>query len=277
MQGFVCPKCYENLILSGKSLVCSNNHCFDISKSGYVNLLQNNQSSSKRHGDDKLMVKARTDFLNNGYYDKLIFTVANLVNKYSGENPVVLDAGCGECKYTDEVEKMLSSNCKSPVVLGVDISKEAVNFGAKRNKKLNLAVASISKLPIANKSVDLVLNIFAPSFPQEFARILNDNGYLIKVIPLENHLIELKQAIYDVAYKNEIEDSELDGFSKIEAINLEYVFDLYNNQDIKNLFMMTPYYYKTSIADQKKLDNIEKLSVTAQFQIIVYKIKNSAE
>ena len=31
----VCPKCGENLVAGGNSLVCKNNHCYDIAKEGY--------------------------------------------------------------------------------------------------------------------------------------------------------------------------------------------------------------------------------------------------
>ena len=45
---------------------------------------------------------------------------------------------------------------------------------------------------------------------------------------------------------------------------------LNSNEDIKALFAMTPYYYKTSAADQAKLDNISHLSVQAEFGICLY-------
>ena len=34
---FQCPICKTDLKLKQKSLFCSNHHCFDISKTGYVN------------------------------------------------------------------------------------------------------------------------------------------------------------------------------------------------------------------------------------------------
>ena len=42
------------------------------------------------------------------------------------------------------------------------------------------------------------------------------------------------------------------------------------NEDIQNLFMMTPYYYKTAREDQEKLKHIEKLDVTTQFRTVIY-------
>ena len=64
---FICPVCKNELNKTGKSFICSNGHCFDMAKSGYVNLLL--KSTGGNHGDNKLMVSARRDFLDKGYYD----------------------------------------------------------------------------------------------------------------------------------------------------------------------------------------------------------------
>ena len=68
MSLFICPVCNSVLTELESMFKCENNHCFDKAKQGYVNLLMSQQSSNKRHGDDKLMVKSRRDFLGNGYY-----------------------------------------------------------------------------------------------------------------------------------------------------------------------------------------------------------------
>ena len=68
MISFICPVCKNELSEEEKLYRCENGHCFDKSKFGYVNLLQSQKSSAKRHGDDRLMVRARRDFLDSGYY-----------------------------------------------------------------------------------------------------------------------------------------------------------------------------------------------------------------
>ena len=75
MVGLRCPVCAGTLERRAGAYVCSAGHSFDIAKSGYVNLLLN--SAQGRHGDDKLMVRARRDFLNKGYYDRFITAVAD--------------------------------------------------------------------------------------------------------------------------------------------------------------------------------------------------------
>lgn len=64
----ICPKCKEKLEKIEKNYVCKNGHTYDIAKSGYVNLLLDNQKHSKNPGDDKDMVISRKKFLEKDYY-----------------------------------------------------------------------------------------------------------------------------------------------------------------------------------------------------------------
>ena len=67
---------------------------------------------------------------------------------------------------------------------------------------------------------------------------------------------------------------EVNAGKETEVIMSEDVhskINLCTNDDIKSLFAMTPYYYKTSEADRKKLDNIDTLETTTEFRVAVYK------
>ena len=114
------------------------------------------------------------------------------------------------------------------------------------------------------------MSVFAPSF-DDTVRVLKKGGTYIKVIPLERHLIELKEAVYDEVYLNKGENEVLDGLTLTEKLTLEQTIHLENNADIDALFKMTPYYYKTSQKDQEKLTRLETLSVLTQFQVLIYK------
>ena len=46
-------------------------------------------------------------------------------------------------------------------------------------------------MPVKDSSCDAVLNVFSPFAPDEYSRVLKDEGVLFRVIPLENHLFEL--------------------------------------------------------------------------------------
>ncbi len=267
MIGFICPICREYLKLTEKSYICCNNHCFDLSKYGYVNLMRSQKSSKKRHGDDKLMLNSRHAFLDKEFYKPLLDELCAILLKISnGKNISVLDAGCGEGYYTANIRKTLP--CSE--FYGIDISKDALIFAAKRDKMLRLAVSSCAKLPFDDKSFNIVLNIFSPTVSEEYSRVLKDTGFLIKAIPLERHLFGLKRSIYANPYENKPEDKNLTGFTLSDYKEIKYSLTLQNNEDIMNLFKMTPYYYKTSREDQAKIEDLNYLETEIEFGICVY-------
>lgn len=255
---FVCPVCKQSLTETEKNYICPSNHNFDKAKQGYVNLLMSNKQSN--HGDDKVMVEARQRFLEKGYYSPM----RDEVNKLLGSGKTVLDAGCGEGYYTS----LFAENNR---VFGIDISKEALKKASRRCKNARFAVASIYDMPIADGTVDVVINIFAPDSASEYLRVLKAGGRLITVTPMENHLIELKAAVYDEPYKNQPLDVARQGYTVLSTTELKYEITLDCNDDIVSLFKMTPYYYNTSLADRQKLDLLDKLNTKIEFLITEYK------
>lgn len=266
---FVCPVCNKELVKADKAFICTNNHCFDISKYGYVNLLMSNQSSLKRHGDDKLMVQSRRRFLEKGFYEKLRNCICDVVREFVADNSRIIDVGCGEGYYTSAVANGNYTVC------GVDISKDALRYSAKAVKSSQFAVASAFSLPVADKSVDCVLNVFAPSAYGEFSRILKNEGVLIKAVPLQEHLWELKCALYDKPYKNKPEKRDEELFTLVEARELKYTIELNSKADIEDLFRMTPYYYKTGRAEAQRLSELNGLKTTVHFCVEVYRGENN--
>lgn len=264
MTDFICPVCGEKLNNNAKSYICPKGHCFDRAKSGYVNLLMS--KGAGRHGDDKLMVRARTEFLNAGYYEPLAQKLFSTAERLVTEPSVIVDAGCGEGYYSAKIEQVSGSR-----VIGIDISKEALIAAGKRSKSMALAVASTSAMPIPDESADIVLNVFSPLFTDEFLRVLKSGGHLIRVVPMEKHLWELKALVYEKPYENDSVELELEGLVLESEEELKYEISLDSGEMIQNLFMMTPYYYKTGEADQKKLLSAEMLKTEIEFCIAVYR------
>ncbi len=99
---------------------------------------------------------------------------------------------------------------------------------------------------------------------------------MVLVIPAENHLYELKQAVYEQSYKNEVKPYELEGFTLLEKRRVTERITLEDNQDIQNLFMMTPYYYKTSKTDTDKLFTLNTLTTTIDFEILCYQVASES-
>lgn len=272
MSLFICPVCKKVLEKREKTYICEDLHSFDISKYGYVNLLMSS-GKNKIHGDDKAMILAREDFLKRGFYDKLSDFVASLAEENCSDGGAVVDAGCGEGKYTADVAKCLENCGKSASVIGIDISKDAVRYAAKKGQNLLLAVASTAAMPLPDKVADVIINIFAPFSHEEFKRVLKDDGIIIRVYPLAKHLWELKELVYDVPYENPEPTMEEEGFFIESHHKLEYEMEFSCNEDIMSLFAMTPYFYRTGERDREKLKNAEKLTCRAQFGIAVYRKK----
>lgn len=268
----ICPKCGGRLEFDGNSYRCEKRHTYDKARSGYVNFLLSDQMNSKLPGDNKLMVNARKSFLSKGYYGKLMENFCSAVKKYAVENAVILDAGCGEGYYTVNMAKTVHD----AFVMGTDISKTAVDAAAKRARaesaeNLLFSVSSVFHLPVESNSCDMVTTLFAPWCGEEFLRVLKPEGVLVMVIPSERHLIQLKEAVYDEPYLNEVKDFSLEGFSLLEHINIADRIKLNSTEDILNLFSMTPYYYKTGEDGHKKLSALSELETEIGFEILIYK------
>lgn len=266
MAYFLCPVCGEKLTELEKGAVCENRHSFDKAKSGYINLLPNNLPKGN-HGDNKIMVKARHDFLEKGYYASLRDELCRVIKKYAPEKAVVLDAGCGEGWYTKGILDFIG-DCS---MLALDISKDAMKITARRDKKIKSAAASVFHLPVENESIDICYSVFSPLCESEFERVIKKDGYFIYVIPSENHLWSLKKAVYNEPYKNAVKPYEMENFRFVEKVNVDGLMKMQSQEDVLNLFVMTPYYYKTSEEDTKKLLSSPPDEIEYSFEILVFK------
>ena len=267
-MNFVCPKCREALVVIENSAKCKNGHSYDKARAGYFNLLLS--SSGAPHGDNSEMVTARQTFLDTGAYKPLADKVAELALRYS-QGDTALDIGCGEGYYTDIVEKAFSEAGRKLNISAFDISKEAVRGVARRNRNIELAVASAYRMPTADESFDLITNMFSPFAREEILRSLKPSGVFIMAIPGREHLFGLKEIAYKVPYKNEPENPEILGFELLEKADLKYTLTLDTKEKVKSLFMMTPYAYRTPKESRERVLSLDGLTTEVEFEVFVYK------
>lgn len=251
-----CPVCQSSLQKHQKQYICCNHHNFDISKEGYTNLLL---KSSKHSGDNAQMIQARHRFLQQGYYQPLQQMLLDVLESLAPQS--VVDAGCGEGYYTNAIQAHLGVD-----VYGFDLSKTALKY-ASHQGRAHYFLASIQHIPIIDNSVDVMVSVFAPSYVDEYKRILKQDGYIIKVDPHIEHLYELKKAIYDEPYKNQVK--KLEGVTLIDELRITYTKHV-SNTDILDLFQMTPYFYQSSKDAINKLEKIGELEITMDFLIQIY-------
>ncbi|MCJ8320498.1 MAG: 23S rRNA (guanine(745)-N(1))-methyltransferase [Colwellia sp.] len=263
-KSYQCPLCQQVLVFNEQSYRCTNNHSFDQAKEGYVNLLPVQHKHSKDPGDNKAMVNARRAFLDLGFYQPLVKAITELQIKFSVENAVILDAGCGEGYYTHQHKNDLNQ------VYGVDIAKNAVKIAAKRYKACSFSVGTLSNLPFDNEIFGWVFSIYAPILEEEFTRVLKTQGYLLTVTPAENHLIELKSLIYRQANKHDVNKSPISNLTMVHEQQLNYQMNFNNSDDLINLLSMTPFAFKTSPELLEELANKESFTCQADFLIRLY-------
>jgi 23S rRNA (guanine745-N1)-methyltransferase len=193
----ICPLCLGPLRPEKRSLVCPRGHSFDLAREGYVNLLHSNHP-----GDTREMLASRRRFLDRGHFAPIAQHVCDLaVSHLSGIVPLpnrqfrsVLDAGCGEGYYLGCMQSDLRTRDVIDVrYVGIDSSREACRLAARRYHDICFAVSDLKDLvPVADESVDLLLNVFAPRSVDEFTRVLHPSGVVVVVIPQSIHLVELR-------------------------------------------------------------------------------------
>jgi len=270
-----CPICRARLQTdeSGHSLRCEGtgkSHCFDLAAGGYVNLISGRASG----GDGKEAVRARTAFLEKDYYAPIADAVIDVLRDVGGVTKVstIVDAGCGDGYYLNRA--LTSLECCG---LGFDLSKFAVDHAAKSARRRGLAersfyaVASVFDLPIADSSADAVMNLFAPCVEREYCRVLKSGGLLVVVGSGEDHLYELKQAVYDEVYRNDVRADLPIDLPLIAQRKVDFTVSLTQAADIASLFSMTPYYYRTSAEGFRRLHALTELTTRAQADIYIYR------
>ena len=186
------------------------------------------------------------------------------------ENCVIVDVGCGNGYYSDAVKRRLDSLGIKSRIFAFDVSKYAVCATAKKNKSLNTCVASVFSIPYRDSSADAVISVFSPLSLNEFSRILKKGSLLVMALPNPRHLYALKQCLYETPYENEVKSTDIDGFELTGNYDVARNISL-GHDALMDLFMMTPYYYRTSDKDKEKISSLEKLTVEADFKILTYK------
>ena len=266
-SAFACPICQENLTLVESSLKCCNRHSFDLAKFGYVNLAPQIKQSANY---DKENFQNRQQILEAGFYQTILEGISDLLATKPSVK-TVLDIGCGEGFYSRKLQERHSDK----TFYAFDISKDSVQIAAKSetNWAVNWFVGDLARLPIKDASMDILLDIFSPANYGEFRRVLSKDGILIKVIPTENHLKEIRQKVQDQLTNKDYSNQDIknhfqEHFTILSSQTASLTKTITADQ-LQALLSMTPLLFHI---DQTKIDWSQLTEITIESEILVGKV-----
>ncbi|WP_066645254.1 putative RNA methyltransferase [Christensenella timonensis] len=238
-QFYHCPVCHAPFSLSESgSFLCPNGHCFDLSSKGYVHLLPGGAGRDVRYGNT--LFSSRSAVFQDGFYEPVALALQEMAMRFMPPQcPVLLDAGCGEGYYS-----LFLAQEGTLQVYGVDNAKEAILFAAKKAGNARFAVADLASLPIADNAVGILLNVLAPANYREFTRVLCRGGMILKVIPGEHYLRELRACVsgelQHKAYSNDKIIGHMAQHADIaDHKSLQYTLPVTQEQ-LTSFYQMTP-------------------------------------
>ena len=261
----ICPICGKKLNRADRTFVCPNRHSFDIARQGYVNLLTVQQKHSLNPGDTREQVLSRRSFLEAGFYTPIVNALTDTAKELGLTGPI-LDVGCGEGWYSAQLARALNAE-----LVGLDISKEAVRCAAAKYKGHTWLTATAAHIPVPDESAQLVTSLFALTLPEEFRRVLMQDGYYFQVLACQDHLLGLKSIIYpELKLKEKDSVPELPGFALVKSIPIRFTFTVEREQ-VQNLFSMTPHVFRIGKEGAQNLRNTRTLTDTASCVLNIYR------
>jgi 23S rRNA (guanine745-N1)-methyltransferase len=168
-------------------LGCENGHRLDVNKRGFVSMLP---PRTRVVGDSADMLLSRSRFFATGAYAPIADAVARACAA-AGTESRIAEIGCGTGYYLNAASVALGAED----VLAADLSPAAVRTAVSAIPGAAGVVLDVwQPLPLADRSRDILLSVFAPRNLSEFARVLSDDGCLVAVVPTGNHLQEARAA-----------------------------------------------------------------------------------
>lgn len=256
---------------SGRTFVCPRRHSHDIARSGYVNLLQPQDRRSAAAGDRRPALEARRRLIEAGTgraaLDALVTRAASLD---LAAGAVVVDLGCGSG------EALAALAATSQVAgIGIDLSVDAIAMAARRFPGPQWVVANADRrLPLADRSVALVVSLHGRRNAAECARVLAASGSLLVAVPAPDDLIELRELVQGQAVER----------SRAETLLAEHdaAFELIDRQTIRERHhldrsqihdLLTGTYRGARRRDAARVETLADLEVTIASELLLFRMK----
>jgi 23S rRNA (guanine745-N1)-methyltransferase len=266
-----CPVrgCHERLHRAGRSFACPRGHSHDIARSGYVNLLQPQDRRSLQAGDSRAAVESRAELIEAGVgratIDAVVASAQSLIGSRSDAVVVELGSGSGE------TVGLLCAG-RATCGIGIDLSTHAAAFAARRFPSVTWVVANADRrLPLMDRSVDLVLSVHARRNPSECRRVLRPDGHLLVAIPGARDLIELRETVQGEAVARDrtpqlIGDHD-EHFDVVNRTSTTVCVTLARDALLK---LLRGTYRGERLSESTRVDRLDRLEVTLASKIVLF-------
>ena len=215
------------------------------------------------------------EFMDNVDYEGWTEFICERLKEHGITSGLVLDLGCG----TGTLTELLAD--RGYDMIGVDGSEDMLMSAQEKKSAsghdilyLQQDLAGFELYGTVRAIVSVCDSLNYLTEEEELARTfalvsnyLEPGGVFISVTPAPDHLLELKQALYDEPYLNTVDEPP---FPLADQLQISEIMKL-DRDGIQDLFAMTPYFYHTSEKDRRKLDDIDSLAVTASFLIRIHR------
>lgn len=254
-----------------RTFVCGAGHSYDIARSGYVNLLQPQDRRSRAAGDSVSAIEARAALLDAGIGRALIDAIEQRVSALDpGPHPVVADLGCGS---GDALAALTEAGTRAGI--GIDLSTAAVDRAARRFPGRQWVVANADRrLPLLDRSIDLVVSLHGRRNPPEVARVLTSSGHLVVVVPAADDLIELREVVQGQRVERERADAVLSEHASLFALVDRSVVRETHELDRDELLQLLHGTYRgVRRAAAERVSALTRMKVTLASDLLVFRVR----
>lgn len=264
-----CPLCRTGFTAAEGQLRCQNGHAFDLSARGYVNLAPGHDQKSEKY--NAALFDSRSRIFQGGFYIPVAEAIETMIENRWGDAPFAMaDIGCGEGYYA----RALDARFPRAVCLGLDLSRDGVLRAAREPSRVHWLVADLKRLPIADGALDLALDVLTPADYAAFGAALKQAGELIKVIPGDAYLWEIREAVKDSLrrgpYDNKRVIDHLEANADIqERVSVRRTFPLTPSQST-DFLRMTPL---TFSVPEEALARVQLDAITIHMEVLRCKVR----
>lgn len=256
-----------------RTLLCPRGHSYDVARSGYVNLLQPQDRRSLASGDSNAAVDARARLLSSGVGGTIVSAfVERAASLIASDEAVVVDLGCGSGEVLGELVRR-----RAVTAIGVDLSTAAAETASRRFPGVTWVVANADRrLPVLDRSVDLILSFNGRRNPEECTRVLTRGGALLTAVPGADDLIELREQVMGGrllrARADALIDQHKDTFTVAEHVTLRerHVLDADQLRDV-----LRATYRGARASAAPRLDRLSELEVTFACDVVLFRPRSS--